>query len=758
MIIKNLLRRKTRTALTLLGIAIGVAGVFALGAIAEGFINSSSVFITSSGADILLTQGDAPDVLLSAVDDSILPQVQSVAGVKSVAGTMWGIVNVGDVPYFIVVGLDPKEFSFKHYRVVEGNSIQGARQTIIGRTAAKTLKKNVGDNFKIQDVSYKIAGIYETGSGAEEMGAVIALKDAQEIFKKPRQVTYYQIKVTRPDLVDAVIKELEKRFPKLAASRSATYMDNQQTTQILRAMSWFIGILALLAGGLVMTNTMLMSVSERTREIGVLRAVGWKRARVLKMIFGEAMVLSILGGIVGIALGILFVEGLNQLPALAGLLENSITPGLFSQGMIIALILGCVGGLYPAWRASRLQPVEAMRYEGGGQIKTQKSKVKSDKLQSTRSAIYFSISNFFGLAIRNIFRQRTRTILTALAIGVGVGLVVALGGIGDGFVAQLSALGTSNGELTVSQAKASDISLAAVDDKVGRWIALLPEVENVSGMLFGVVSAPGTPYFILLGVDPATYAMRHFAPTEGARLRAPKEMMLGKVAAKNYKKKIGDTMQISGSAFRVVGIYETGTGYEDGAGLIALNEAQALTKKPNQVTFFFVKLLDPTQVELTRQRIEARWKDVSVSKSTEYAEKTNDVQAFRAEAAALSFLSVVIGGVGIMNAMLMSVSERTREIGTLRALGWRRRRVIGLIVRESLALSIVSGLAGIAVGVGLATLIGMEPTTGSFLKADFSISLFANAMLLALVLGGIGALYPAWRASNLSPVEALRYE
>ncbi|MBI3913750.1 MAG: ABC transporter permease [Chloroflexi bacterium] len=755
MILKNLLRRKTRTLLTLTGIAIGVAAVVALGAFAEGFINTYSTVLTSSGADVVLAQGDAVDLILSAVDESVLPQVQNVPGVKQVAGVLWGVVNVGDVPYFFINGLDPKEFGFKHYQVVEGQTITGARQTLLGRTAAKTFKKQVGDFFKIQEVSFRVVGIYETGQGVEEMGALLTLKEAQELFKKPRQVTYYQLKVTRPEVTDAVIKELERRMPKLSASRTASYMDDQQTTQIMRAMSWFIGLFALIGGGLVMMNTMLMSVFERTREIGVLRAVGWKSGRVLRMIVGEAMVLSALGGVAGIALAIGLIYVMNQLPGLNGFLENAVTPGLFAQGMIIAFLLGGVGGIYPAWRASRLQPVEAMRYDGGGgQAKSKKLKGKSENLKPET----WNLKLVAGLTLRNIFRQRTRTILTALAIGVGVGLVVLLGGIAEGFVSQLTALGANSGELTVSEAKAADLSFAAVDDKIGRWIAAQPAVESVSGMLFGVAAVPGAAYFLVLGVAPNTFAMQHYAPLEGERIRAPRQVMLGKIAAKNYKKKVGDTLQVSGNAFRVVGIYETGTAYEDGSAVMALSEAQTLLKRPNQVTFFFVKLNDTAQLETVRAQIEARWKQVSVSRSTEYAEKTNDVQSFRATASALSFISILIGGVGIMNAMLMSVSERTREIGTLRALGWRRRRVIGMIVRESFALSIVSGLFGIGLGVALGSLIGLEPTTGAFLKPDFSLKLFGQAMLTALALGGIGALYPAWRASGLAPAEALRYE
>jgi putative ABC transport system permease protein len=136
----------------------------------------------------------------------------------------------------------------------------------------------------------------------------------------------------------------------------------------------------------------------------------------------------------------------------------------------------------------------------------------------------------------------------------------------------------------------------------------------------------------------------------------------------------------------------------------------------------------------------------------------NDMKTFRSMSDALSFLSILIGGVGIMNAMLMSVFERTREIGTLRALGWKRRRVVGMIIRESLILGFLSGIAGIVIGIGLGMLITLEPTMGSFLKGNYSLALLAQAMVVALALGAIGAAYPAWRAANLSPIEALRYE
>jgi len=112
----------------------------------------------------------------------------------------------------------------------------------------------------------------------------------------------------------------------------------------------------------------------------------------------------------------------------------------------------------------------------------------------------------------------------------------------------------------------------------------------------------------------------------------------------------------------------------------------------------------------------------------------------------------------VANTMIMNVYERTREIGTLRALGWRRRMILGMMLRESLLLSLLSGVAGVLMGVGLCALAGSAPMVGSLLQPSFSPQMFGEAIGLALLLGGLGGIYPAWRASRLSPAEALRYE
>jgi putative ABC transport system permease protein len=124
----------------------------------------------------------------------------------------------------------------------------------------------------------------------------------------------------------------------------------------------------------------------------------------------------------------------------------------------------------------------------------------------------------------------------------------------------------------------------------------------------------------------------------------------------------------------------------------------------------------------------------------------------------ISLLAVFVGAVGMLNTMLMSVMERTREIGVLRSLGWRRRRVLGMILKESLVLGTVGGVCGIPIGLGLGGLIGMMGIWGGAIGPLYTPRLFVQAVMVAMIAGVVGGLYPAWRAANLQPVEALRYE
>jgi putative ABC transport system permease protein len=235
-------------------------------------------------------------------------------------------------------------------------------------------------------------------------------------------------------------------------------------------------------------------------------------------------------------------------------------------------------------------------------------------------------------------------------------------------------------------------------------------------------------------------------------------VLLGQVAAETLKKTVGDSMRVGNSAFRVVGIYETGVSWEDVGAVISLRDAQALLHRPRQVSFYSIKLEHPAQAEQVLAQLRADFPELNISKTAELVDSLPDFQTADTLVYSVSLLAALAGGIGMMNTMLMSAFERTREIGTLRALGWRRRRILVLILKESLTLSVIGGIVGIGAGAGLGALMSRAPGLLRALQPALTLSVMLRALGMALLLGSVGGLYPAWWASRLSPAVALRYE
>jgi ABC-type antimicrobial peptide transport system permease subunit len=417
MVFRNLWRRKARSLLTMLGIGIGVAAVIALGAMAQGIAEGYAAFAGGSGADLLVTKTDAGDLTLSTVDEMAGERIAQLADVHNVSGVIFNIVKLEKIPYFIVGGYDPEEVAIQHFKIVEGQPLSRDKEIILGNQAADNLKKSIGDTIRLYETPFRIVGIYETGQSFEDGGGIISLNDAQAIFKKPRQVTFFEVQVRDPTQLDGVKARIEQLFDDLSVSEASDVADEQVTVQSMKAMAWGIGLIAVLIGGLGMMNTMVMSVFEQTREIGVLRAVGWRKGRVLRLIMSQSLVLSALGGLLGIGIGLGLVGLINHTPAISSYAPGVVQPSLLVQGMIVALVLGTVGGLYPAWRAAGLSPIEAMRYDSGS----------GDGDEPTWAQA-------FGVTFRNLARRRVRSLLTMGGIAIGVGLIVALGAITEGIM------------------------------------------------------------------------------------------------------------------------------------------------------------------------------------------------------------------------------------------------------------------------------------------------------------------------------------
>mgnify|MGYP001822420626 CR=1 FL=1 len=742
MILKNLFRRKGRTFLTLVAIAIGVAAIIALGAVGQGMKAGFLGLTQGSQADLVLSQADALSALMSSIDQDVTEGLLSLPEVTDVDGMLLTNALIDDTNMLLIFGYDPEGFAIDHFRIVEGQGLEEARAVrgkplLLGQRKADAMDLGVGDTLRVTGSAFRIVGIFETGTGFEDGAAVVPLQEAQTLALQPRRVSQLYLRLRDPGEAERLTARIERRFPELAISTTSRFVEQEQLLVMLDAIGFAIAALAVLLGGIGMMNALFMSVFERTREIGVLRALGWRRRRVLGLILSESLVLALMGGLLGCALGLAVVYGLSRSTSWLGVFGSQLTPALFLRALVTVLILGLVGGGYPAWWASRLTPMEALRYEGGGKAR---------------------VLRLPSVVARGLWQRRTRTLLTLASIGGSIAVVVALGGIAGGMLDSFTAMmRESKTDLFVAEA-GIDADYSAIDERIGARIGAHPGVHAVSGMFWTGVSTDNMPMLLVSGLHPRELAIQRYRILEGKPMSGRRQVLLGHLAAEQMGLGVGDSLRLLDSQFRVSGIYETGVALEDAGLVMGLREAQSLTGKLRQVQFYLISLDDPKGAEEVQEELATAFPDLDFALTSELGETVSDFRVMQDMVAQLSFLAVFIGGLGMLNTMLMSVIERTREIGVLRSLGWRRRQVLGMILKESLLLGVVGGLCGIPIGLGLGALMGASGVWGGALALTYTPPLFVQALAVATVAGVVGGLYPAWRATRMRPVEALRYE
>jgi len=747
--LKNLLRRKIRTLLTVLGISIGVAAIVALSALAAGLETGYNAMLTGSKADLILSQPDTFDISYSSIDESVGAALLAAPEVAEVSGMIQGFTQTEGEPIFFVFGYPKDSFILGRFQIVDGvdlnsHEAQKARPKpiLLGSSAAEVLDKSVGDTLRITGSAFRIVGIYQTGDIFEDSGAILDLSEAQALVGKPRQVSLFYIRLKDTSLSQRFIKRVERLYPDLSLSGIQEFADQQSMSDMLRGYVWAIGGLAIIIGGVGMMNAQLMSVMERTREIGVFRAVGWSKMRVMWLILGESIAVSIIGGVIGVGLGWLLLYLLSRQTVLLGGGTSSINADLLIQAFSIVILLGLVGGLYPAWRASRMQPVEALQYEGG----SSGSKVRRLPIG--------------GMAAQSLVQRSARTFLTLAAIGLTVGSIIAIESVIRGVSEEFTNMFTGNNiEIMVRQADIADTSLSAVDERTGDKIAAMPEVKSASGMIFTAVMMPEAGgFFILQGYNPNEAAIQRFKIVEGNPLSGNHQIILGRTIADTLKLGVGDNLELSSLRYKITGIFESGISWEELGGVISLRDAQSFAGRPRKSSMYAIKLNDPSQAEGVVTKINSQFPDVHAALAGDFVEQLPDMESSEAMTNAISFLAILIGGVGVLNTMLMSVFERTREIGVLRALGWRRRAILSMILKEALLIGLLGGIAGIGTALLMIFMLQQVPMVGSYLTPIWDWEVFVRAIFIALMLGLLGGLYPAYRATRLQPVEALRYE
>jgi putative ABC transport system permease protein len=370
LIFRNLVRRGARTALTVLGLAIGIAAVVAMLAIAWGFERSFLVIYKVSGIDLVVVRAGATQRLTSNLDESMGEKLKKIPGVRAVAASLVDVVSFEDAHLDSVIanGWEPGSLLFTAIHVLQGRALKPGdkRAVMLGRVLAINLDKKVGDKLNISGETFDVVGIYESATLFYNGALIIPLSQLQWMMGRQGQVTTFVISAEHPEdpkVIEALRQRIEAEFPKVAASSGRDFVQNDTQIRLAKSMAWATSVVALIVGSVGMLNTMVMAVFERTREIGVLRALGWRRRRVLSLIMGEALALGIVGAVVGLLLGYLGVRVLSAMPASRLFISSDVPLSVMAAGFGLGLGLSLLGGLYPALRGASLEPTEALRHE-----------------------------------------------------------------------------------------------------------------------------------------------------------------------------------------------------------------------------------------------------------------------------------------------------------------------------------------------------------------------------------------------------------
>lgn len=368
-VFKNTIRRPLRSALTVIAIAVAVGTVDALVGVAAGFERTFLSLYKGVGIDLVIVRA-VKQRLNSTLEESLGDKIREVPGVAEVIPGLADMASFEESGLFgvLVQGLVPETKVFEHMKIVSGRSLgrDDDKAALIGTVLAKNLDKKVGDSIPLFEEQFQIVGIYHSSNVFEEGAVAIPLAELQRLMDRPGQVTGFSVIMKKPSdkaRIDRARKEIESLAPGLTALPTDEHVKSVTEIQLAKAMAWLTSAVALLIGGFGMMNTMIMAVHERTKEIGILRAIGWGRGRIVRMILLESLVIGVVGAIVGGIGASILVRLLTRVPTVSGLIDGRIEPRFFFYGLLLALAVGLIGGLLPAYRASRLLPTVALRYE-----------------------------------------------------------------------------------------------------------------------------------------------------------------------------------------------------------------------------------------------------------------------------------------------------------------------------------------------------------------------------------------------------------
>ncbi|MDQ5817306.1 MAG: ABC transporter permease [Actinomycetota bacterium] len=843
---RNLRARAQRTLLTAIGIVLGVGIVFGVLTLSDTMASTfKQLFSKAYGsADLTVTAAGGS----GAFDERVLEKVRGYQGVASAAPRLSlssslildkklenGLPEVQGMRLF---GVEAESAALATgFELTDGRFPRGGKELTLDGGSAETAGLRIGDEVTMATPrgpeEFKVVGLLRIpgGSFGGLAFGMAPLPYAQEAFDKPAKISSIAVEAVEGSSVSDLRKRLDRGLGEgLQVERSETRTQEiGSQLQGFRISLLFFAGTALFVGAFLVFNALSMTVLERTRELGMLRALGSTRGMIARSVIVEALTLGIFGALLGVVFGYGMAKGLVYLFGRAFLFEITdlvLSPFALVSAIVVGVIVTVLAALYPAVRAGRVSPVEAMRARvgtiGGGRRSRAVSRLApvvglmlvsagvpwiyylAKNLSANLEGLVYAsgiagvIGAFLGvslvipvlvrplavlfspllrllfgvegrMAAANATRNRGRTALTASALMVGISLVVAFSSLGGSVLGSIRAyLDDSLGSDYVVQ-PANQNSDVTFSSELPQGIQSVPGVEKTT-ILASTFLREGEEVSIVFGVDqnyPEIFRMNYAAggPNAFSELREG-GALVGKQLAASRKLRVGEELELPSpegpKRYRVAGIVDNDV-VGGGSGIYLSKRSLARDFNETEGEFLAIKAEPGTDRDtLTREveRVLKEYPQFTLYSNAEWkAQIESDFNRQYVFFYSIMGVSVAVSAFGVVNTLSMSVFERTREIGILRAVGTTRLQIGRLIIDEGVVISLIGCLVGVALGSLLGYLFVRGSGAGGFEVDFFYPKVPALAALLSgLLIGVFAGLLPARTAARKDIVEAVQYE
>ncbi len=707
----------------------------------------------------------------------------------------------------------------------------GEQLVIAGRAPART--------YTISGIA-KFAGSESFGGTSV---ALLTLAQAQYVAGKPGEYDGIDVAASAGVTPEALASRVRAALPATVTVRTGAQEAANQTANLeeelgfLRTFLLIFAYVALVVGAFIIFNTFSITIAQRTRELGLLRTLGASRAQVLRSVVQEGLLLGVLGAVLGLLGGIVLAPALDglfkafgaDLPDNGTVLETRTIVVSLSVGIVITVL----AGLVPALRATRVPPLAAMR-EGVEIPPRELTELVLLRRAGTLAVVFIAIGLLLGkgvapilfvifavyvivqlvrmargpgkrhyrvvpalagaiglivswrgitgrLARENSIRQPGRTMVTALALTVGLGLVA--------FISVLAAGTNATIAQAVSRSFAGDLIVQNSSGGGGQGIpaVLAPAVRSVPGV--GAVTAiaftkgrvrdlskPGAPVIeeksAITALEPQSFQRMYKIEWEhgsAATLDALGQTgtVLSHKFASAHKLQVGQRLSVLTPTNRLVTLTVTGIVKEEVIGLLAnltiSRSLAAVAFGQREDAVDFVTYAPGANGTAVHDRIDAllraSFPQTHSQTASEYtSEQRKNVNQFLLLVYVLLALSVVVSLFGIVNTLILSIYERTRELGMMRAIGTQRRQVRQMIRYESLITALIGGVLGLVIGLVGAILVTELALSGSGYVLSIPVPTLIVLLFVAALAGLAAAQLPARRAARLDMLAALASE